>query len=140
MKLVLNRVFTLAATAALIAASAGVASAQGYGDPFASCHSQVTTSAKALNVRSTPDLYGTIVATLPRGNVVDARSCASGWCEIYDSYSPSFVGYSSERFLTLSAASSPAPAPAPQPVYEAPVAAAQSAPAAMVDALAPAPE
>ena len=144
MKLVLNRVFTLAATAALIAASAGVASAQGYGDPFASCHNQVTTSAKALNVRSTPDLYGTLVATLPRGNVVDARSCASGWCEIYDSYSPSFVGYSSERFLTCSAAASPAPAPAPapapQPVCEAPVAAAPSAPAAMVDALAPAPE
>lgn len=112
MKLVLNRVFSFAAAAALLAGSAGVASAQSYGDPFASCRDQVTTTAQALNVRDTPALYGTIVATLPRGNVVDARACQSGWCEIYDSYNPTFVGYSSQRFLTCSVAAAPAPAPA----------------------------
>ena len=58
MKLVLNTEFKSAAAAALIAGSAGVASAQGYGDPFASCRDQVTTSAQALNVRDTPALYG----------------------------------------------------------------------------------
>ena len=138
MKLVLNTVYKSVAAVALIAGSAGVASAQGYADPFASCRDQVTTSAQALNVRDTPALYGNIIATLPKGNVIDARSCLSGWCEVYESGGNSFVGYSSERFLTCSpaavAAAAPARAPAPAP---APVAA---EPEAMVDALAPSPE
>ena len=103
MNLVLKSVFTPAAVAALVLGSAGVASAQGYSDPFASCRDQVTTTAKALNVRDTPALYGNIIAILPKGNVIDARTCLSGWCEVYESNSNSFVGYSSERFLSCSA-------------------------------------
>lgn len=137
MNLVRKTYLIHAAIAALVAGSAGVASAQSYSDTFASCREQVTTNAKALNVRDTPAIYGNIMGTLPKGNVVDAHSCLSGWCEVYDASSYSFVGYASERFLTCNRvaaapAPTPAPAPAPAPVVE-------SGPSSMVDALAPAP-
>ena len=131
MNLVRKTYLIHAAIAALVAGSAGVASAQSYSDTFASCREQVTTNAKALNVRDTPAIYGNIIGTLPKGNVVDAHSCLSGWCEVYDASSYSFVGYASERFLTCNRVAA-APAPAPAPVVE-------SGPSSMVDALAPAP-
>lgn len=63
----------------------------------------VTTSTTSLNVRQFPSTTAKIIATLPKGQIIDGRPSAvtSGWIEVLDTsgYAPIVTGYASAQFL-----------------------------------------
>ncbi|GGK32005.1 SH3 domain-containing protein [Salinarimonas ramus] len=73
-----------------------------------------------LNLRQGPGTQYAIVASMPRGSLVDVRDCVRSWCEV--GYRGR-IGWASRRFLALGAVPGPiAPRPiAPGPVIPGPV-------------------